>query len=101
VAGFPDHIKVLPIRIFSDDASTASFDNLILAIAWAAGEVVPDTTRNSNPANLINLSLGANLPPQPGVNQAISRIVDQRGITVIAASGNDLSGTGDIGIYAP
>lgn len=101
VAGFPDHVKVLPIRIFNDNATTASFDDLVLAIAWAAGESVPGAPANRHPADVINLSLGANLPPQPGVDEAISRIVDRRGITVVAASGNDLSGTGDIGIYAP
>lgn len=101
VAGFPDRIKVLPIRIFNDNATSASFDDLVLALAWAAGESVPGAPENRNPADLVNLSLGAKLPPQPGVDEAISRLTADKGITVIAASGNDLSGTGNVGIYAP
>ena len=100
VAGFPDTVKVLPIRIFNDNALSASFDDLVLALAWAAGEPVTGAPLNEHPADLINLSLGAHLPPQAGVDAAISSVTGG-GITVIAASGNDLSGTRNIGIYAP
>lgn len=104
VAGFPDSVKVLPIRIFNDNATSASFDDLVLALAWAAGfqlegSDLGDVPVNSHPADLINLSLGAAIAPHPGVDMLISQLVDERGITVIAASGNNSDP--DVHIYAP
>ena len=104
VAGFPQQIKVLPIRIFNDTATTASFDDLVLALAWAAGlrlegSDLEDVPLNPHPADLINLSLGAAIPPHPGVDMLISQLVGERGITVIAASGNNSNQ--DTPIYAP
>ncbi len=103
VAGFPDHVKVLPIRIFSDNAASASFDDLVLALAWAAGlqlegSDLAEVPVNRHPADLINLSLGAAIAPHPGVDALISQLTKERGITVIAASGNDSPGTH---VYAP
>lgn len=101
VAAFPERIRVLPIRIFDATGRDASFNDLLRALAWAVGDRVPGTPRNSNPADVINLSLGAAVAPHPGVSAAIREIVTSRGVTIVAASGNDTSGRFLTGIHAP
>lgn len=89
VAGFPDTIRVVPIRIFDDTGASAELDDLLLALAWAAGHDLrlPGVPVNRHPAQLVNLSLGAPGAPNPGVTDAIQAMVGN-GITVVAASGN-------------
>lgn len=99
VAGFPDIIRVVPIRIFDDDGGgNPTLDVLLLALAWAAGHDLnlPGVPVNRHPAQLINLSLGATAAPDPSVTDAIQAMVGS-GVTVLAASGNDPS----FGIHLP
>lgn len=99
VAGFPGNVRILPIRIFDDTGLNASLDDLILALAWAAGlelngSDLAEVPRNPHPARLINLSIGAAAThgPNVGVDTLISQLTFERGITVVAASGNDGAG---------
>jgi serine protease len=86
--------KVMPLRVFgvADDpeggsSSFALESDVIDAIVWAAGGVVPGVPTNTNPVEVINLSLGmggsCSAPMQSAINYAISQ-----GTTVVAAAGN-------------
>ncbi len=60
------------------------------AVRWAAGMPVPGTPANPNPAQVINMSLGAGIPcsSSPATQAAINDVV-ARGVTVVVAAGND------------
>lgn len=60
------------------------------AIRWAAGMTVPGVPDNTNPARVINMSLGAPIPctNSPATQAAISDVVGM-GVTVVVAAGND------------
>ncbi len=100
VAGFPETVRILPIRIFDDTGDSASFSDLVKALGWAAGREVNGAPANRHSADVINLSLGAQLPPDPNVNAAITMAVGD-GITVVAASGNAQGISPDSGIFTP
>lgn len=102
VAGFPAQVRILPIRIFDDRGDAANFSDLLRALSWAAGNEVSGTPQNPHPARIINLSLGAQLPPFAELNKAVTEVVGE-GIIVIAASGNAGEGVTDpsSGIFTP
>jgi len=87
VAGFPETIRVLPIRIFDDRGDSANFSDLLRALHWAVGGDVSGAPPNPYPARVINLSLGSQLPPFSELNKAVTEAVGT-GAVIIAASGN-------------
>lgn len=80
----PNNARVLPIKVFHEDASTAAA--LSEAIRWAAGISVSGVPENRHPAQIITLSLGAEVD-DPTVAGAI-RAASDRGSLVIASAGN-------------
>lgn len=101
VAAFPERIRILPIRIFDDRGDDATFRDLLRALAWAVGDEVEGAPANTNPADIINLSVGAAVAPHAGMSAAIRDIVRERDVAVVAASGNDITGRFPTGIHAP
>jgi serine protease len=64
------------------------FDSdIIAAMRWAAGLVVPGVPLNTNPAKVINLSLGAEGSCDPPYVQAVADIT-AKGAVIVAAAGN-------------
>jgi serine protease len=87
-AGVSPGIKVLPIRALGRDGGTVG--DLIKAINWAAGEKFTGIPRNRFPVSVINLSLGATEPlPCSGGYETVFNSVTAKGITVVAAAGNE------------
>ncbi|MCG6968649.1 MAG: S8 family serine peptidase [Gammaproteobacteria bacterium] len=88
VAGVNWHVKVLPVRALGKCGGTMVDIND--AIRWAAGIAVNGVPQNTNPAKVINLSLGGAIPcsSSPATQAAINDAVGQ-GATVVVAAGND------------
>jgi len=81
-------VKVLPLRVL-DESGNGSFENVALAIRYAAGIPVvvgSQTLQNPTPAQVINLSLGALTSSQAMCDAAGDAIA--RGVLVVAAAGN-------------
>ncbi|MER7486505.1 S8 family serine peptidase [Streptomyces sp. NPDC126497] len=85
VAGVAHHAKVQPVRVLGRcGGSTADIAD---AIVWASGGSVPGVPVNTDPADVINLSLGGSGSCQTVTQNAINGAVG-RGTTVVVAAGN-------------
>ncbi|MEP4145606.1 MAG: S8 family serine peptidase [Halioglobus sp.] len=95
VTGVDWKAKLLPVRALSNRGGTLL--DVTDGIVWAAGLPIEGAPINHNPADVINLSLGA-----PGVCdahwRAVLNQVDQLGVVVVVAAGNDSSNSAG---YAP
>ena len=88
VAGTNWSSRVVPLRALGRcGGSTVDIND---AIRWAAGLPVPGIGTNPNPANVINMSLGAGAPcsASPATQSAINDAV-AAGTTVVVAAGNE------------
>lgn len=88
VAGVNWQVTVLPVRVLGKCGG--SIVDINDGIRWAAGLPVPGTPANSQPARVINLSLGGPVPcaQSPATQSAINDAV-AAGATVVVAAGND------------
>ncbi len=82
--GIAPEAKILPLRVLNQDREGSSF-HVARAVLFAANLL--EDMPNPYPAQLINLSLGAN-GISPDLRDAIIR-VRQNGVLVVAAAGND------------
>lgn len=85
VAGTAYGARILPVRALGRCGGRVS--DIADAITWASGGVVADIPRNTNPAEVINLSLGGSGECGPTYQDAIDGAVG-RGTTVVVAAGN-------------
>lgn len=88
VAGVSWNGGVVSVRVLGKCGG--SVGDINDAIRWAAGMTVPGVPDNANPAQVINMSLGAPIPcaNSPATQAAITDVVN-RGVTVVVAAGND------------
>ena len=87
-AGIAPNVKLLPIRALGKDGGTIA--DLIKAVNWAAGEKISGVPQNRYPVSVINLSLGAKeVVSCTGGYASIFDAAIAKGITVIAAAGNE------------
>ena len=78
--------KIVPVRLFG--ACATSRQDLLDAIAWAAGFAVKDVPDNPYPARIINLSLSGGFATcGDDLQRLLQRVVDKN-IFVVAAAGN-------------
>ena len=81
--------KIVPVKVFFQ-ASFTTADALAQAIRWAAGDQVTTTDgktfTNSNPAKIINLSLGTD--QQSDTLEDAVKAAQARGALLVAAAGN-------------
>lgn len=88
VAGVAFGAKVMPVRVLGKGGGYDS--DIADAIVWASGGSVPGAPTNSNPAEVINLSLASgnsgscSTTYKDAINAAVGR-----GTVVVAAGGND------------
>jgi len=94
-AGVAFNAKVVPVRALGRCGGYTSDIND--AIVWAAGGHIEGVPDNTNPAEVINLSLGGNhaceADTQAAINQAVSL-----GATLVVAAGND---NDDVATHSP
>ncbi len=83
-------VKLLPVRVLG---KCGGYDSDIIAgMLWAAGLVVPGVPINSNPARVINLSLGSSGSCLKSYGEAIRLISDKPNPAVIVAAAGNSSG---------
>lgn len=86
MAGVAYKAKVLPVRVLGKCGGYLS--DIADAVTWASGGTVTGIPANTNPAEIINMSLGGGgscaSTYQDAINGAISR-----GTTVVVAAGNE------------
>ncbi len=86
MAGISWNAWILPVRVLG---KCGGFDSDILAgMRWAAGLSVGGVPDNPHPANLINMSLGADGPCSQAYQDVITELAG-RGVTVFVSAGND------------
>lgn len=95
MAGVAFKAKVLPVRVLGKCGGYLS--DIADAVTWASGGTVAGVPANTNPAEVINMSLGGGSACgavyQDAINGAVSR-----GTTVVVAAGND---AGNVANYRP
>ncbi len=93
VAGVAWNVNLVPVRVLG--TCGGSLSDIADGIRWAAGLSVSGVPSNSNPADVINMSLGSAQPSacsstySSAINAAVSA-----GATVVVAAGNDNSSAG-------
>ena len=89
VAGvaYGNKVKLLPVKIFNDFGEGATVSNFINGIRWSVGLSVEGVASNTNPARVINMSLGAYFDSKS--IQAVINEAREAGALLIAATGND------------
>ena len=86
MAGLGWGVRILPVRVLG---KCGGYDSDIIAgMNWAAGVPVSGVPDNPNPANVLNLSLGASGTCTQAYVDAISGIVNQQHAVIVAAAGN-------------
>ncbi|WP_370262738.1 S8 family serine peptidase [Limnobacter sp.] len=85
VAGGDWNAKVLPVRVLGKCGGLLS--DVLDAMLWAAGLDVPGVPRNTNPAAVINLSLGSTTTCSSFEQSVVDRVT-AAGTLVVAAAGN-------------
>jgi hypothetical protein len=87
-----DIVKVLPLRVINETGNppATTVDMLIAAVLYAAGLPNSSNETPSRTAQVISMSLGGTNGSYLGfeLGQTVQR-VEERGITVVAAAGND------------
>ncbi|MBF6022535.1 S8 family peptidase [Lysobacter niastensis] len=95
MAGVAHGAKVLPVRVLGRCGGYLS--DIADAVVWASGGSVPGVPANTNPAEVINMSLGGPGACDVTLQSAIDTAV-ANGTTVVVAAGND---NDDASGYAP
>ncbi len=85
MAGVAPKATILPVRVLGRCGGYTS--DIADAIVWASGGSVDGVPANTNPAEVINMSLGGGEPCDSATQLAINGAVS-RGATVVVAAGN-------------
>lgn len=86
--GIAPNVRILPVRVLGKCGGTVS--DIVDGMRWAAGLPVPGVPTNTNPAHVINMSLGGSGSCYASYSAAINEI-RAAGKVVIASTGNDAS----------
>jgi serine protease len=86
VAGMTWQAKILPVRVLG---KCGGFDSDIIAgMLWAAGLPVAGVPTNTNPARIINMSLGSTTACPQSYSDAITQLT-AIGVLVVVSAGNE------------
>jgi serine protease len=86
VAGMTWQGKILPVRVLG---KCGGYDSDIIAgMMWAAGMPVAGVPANSNPARIINMSLGSTAACPQSYQDAITQLTAM-GVLVVVSAGNE------------
>jgi serine protease len=86
MAGVAPNVMVLPVRVLGKCGGYDS--DIVAAMRWAGGLSVPGVTTNTNPARVINLSLGGTGTCSRLYEEAITELTAAN-VVVVAAAGNE------------
>lgn len=86
MAGVAHNAKILPVRVLGHCGGYTS--DIADAVVWASGGHVDGVPDNTQPAEVINMSLGGSGTCGPEMQAAIDGAVS-RGTTIVIAAGND------------
>lgn len=86
MAGAAWNAWILPVRVMGKCGGRDS--DIIAAMRWAAGLPVPGVPDNPYPANIVNLSLGAD-GTCTAAYQAAANEIAARGVLIVASAGNE------------
>jgi|GEM_PF-1054481 len=96
---FASGVRILPVKIFDDTGTQATIAELVDGMLWAAGIPVQGIV-NPNPAQIINMSVGAGPIDIPAVNDAANQAF-KHGVVLFASAGNNGSGSSSPGVQSP
>lgn len=85
-AGLAYKAKVLPVRVLGSCGGNTM--DIWEGVLWAVGKEVPGLPSNPNPADIINMSLGAS-GTCGGFVQEVIDVVAGMGVTIVVSAGND------------
>lgn len=89
VAGVSWGANIVPVRALGTTGSGSLLD-ILEGTLWAAGADIAGVPSNANPAQVINMSLGADIAePCPADLDGIFSAIADEGIVVVVAAGND------------
>lgn len=86
MAGVAPNARIVPVRALGRCGGT--LEDVADAIRWAAGVPVAGVPNNSNPAKVLNLSLGGYAPCGSNMQSAIDAAIN-RGAVVVVSAGNE------------
>lgn len=86
IAGMAPNVQVQMARALGRCGGSTS--DIVEALNWLAGSVSPRAGTNPTPAKVINMSLGG-IGPCSAAEQAAVDSARSRGITIVAATGNE------------
>ena len=95
MAGSAPDAKVVPVRVLGK--CYGSDADIQAGMLWAAGLAVDGVPANTNPARVINMSLGGSGSCDAGYQDVVNRIT-AAGVVIVAAAGN--SAGGPVGVPA-
>ncbi|MCW9059771.1 MAG: S8 family serine peptidase [Gammaproteobacteria bacterium] len=87
IAGVDHRTRLLPVRVSGQCGALLS--DILDAMRWAVGLSVPGVPTNPHPAQVINLSLGADAKCNPSFEQPVIDEVIAHGAVVVVAAGNE------------
>ena len=88
VAGIAYNAHIVPVRVLGCGGGYVS--DVADGIVWAAGGSVPNVPANSNPADVINLSLGGSGACGNTYQNAIDYALSRNSVVVVAAGNNNV-----------
>lgn len=86
--GVAPNVRILPVRVLGKCGGLTS--DIIDGMRWAAGLAVAGVPANPNPAQVLNMSLGAAVACSALFQSAVNDVVNA-GKVIVAAAGNDSS----------
>ncbi len=92
IAGLTTGARILPVRVLG--ACGGSFDDVLAGTLWASGVQIAGVPPNTDPAKVINLSLGGIGACDQSIQEAIDDALAQ-GAVVVAAAGNSSANVQD------
>jgi serine protease len=92
IAGVAPAVKIVPVRVLGRCIESDDPFNLVNGMIWASGGSVTGVPANTNPAHVVNLSLGSYYEEAdscPTVYREVIAAGIQRGSVFVASAGND------------
>ena len=92
IAGLTTGAMILPVRVLGRCGGT--FEDVLAGMLWSSGVPIAGVPANTNPAKVINLSLGGLGACDQSIQESIDDALAQ-GAVVVAAAGNESANVAD------